>query len=246
MLDDELYKLVNSKSITEADKYILLKKITDPSYRLKQVYEEFSWDSLRGRYEILMLPDSLENIDKSEYNLNKILDMSLLGSEEISNLDEAYKLEGELYIPGVDKSAAKAPARIDFDLRTKDSVIGLKEYKLDRSIVAKSFHWDRDPVSSQMATSIELSGEERIIVTLRRTYSGNELRDRRLYRYDPGREEKEQLDIEGNSGLLTLLSVLERYHDMRLVEGRPKVDEYQKQLRLSKSRKTEPFDGMYV
>ncbi|MCW1294113.1 MAG: hypothetical protein QXJ12_01725, partial [Candidatus Parvarchaeota archaeon] len=85
-----------------------------------------------------------------------------------------------------------------------------------------------------------------IIVTLRRTYSGNELRDRRLYRYDPGREEKEQLEIEGNSGLLTLLSVLERYHDMRLVEGRPKVDEYQKQLRLSKSRKTEPFDGMYV
>ncbi|MBE5728195.1 hypothetical protein IHE50_02150, partial [Candidatus Parvarchaeota archaeon] len=106
---EELSNLINDGLITKSDKYVLMKSLDDPSYRIKQAYENFRWDSLKGKYEILMLPTDSEAVDKAEYNLDRVLEIGLLKSEEASKLNEAYKIEGELYVPGADGNGQKPP-----------------------------------------------------------------------------------------------------------------------------------------
>ncbi len=235
---EELSNLINDGLITKSDKYVLMKRLDDPRYRIKQAYENFRWDSLKGKYEILMLPTDSEAVDKAEYNLDRVLEIGLLKSEEASKLNEAYKIEGELYVPGADGDGQKPPIN-DFTIKTKDSTVNLGGYELSETVRANSFYWRYDPHFSQKVSSIRLSGKDEMIITLKQVFSGNKLTNKKLYRYNPDNEENEPIPIDYNLGLVTFIQLLREYHDKLLVEGEPKVEERKKRI-------SQPFDGMFV
>ncbi|MGC8516665.1 MAG: hypothetical protein ACP5MT_02110 [Candidatus Acidifodinimicrobium sp.] len=235
---ETIEKLVDEGLITNVDKYILQKKLDDPKYRIKQIYENFLWDSLKGKYEILMLPSDSEAVDRAERSLDKILDISLLSPEEEIKLDRAYRIIGELYVPGVSGDGHR-PTMDTFTLKAKGSTLDLSRYELSESVIARSFYWRYDPYFNQRSIGIKLVGEDEVILTLRQTFSGDKLNNKRLYRYNFDKGENELIDTDDNMRLVTFLQVLKEYHDKRLLEGEPKIEEHKKKV-------SQPFDGMYI